>query len=349
MNNVIEINGRKIGKKFSPYVVAEISANHNGNIENALRSISEAKICGAHAVKLQSYTADTMTIPCDKPDFQITSGLWKGQTLHELYRSAQTPFEWHKPLFDHARKIGITCFSTPFDETAVDLLENLNACAYKIASFELTDLPLVKYVASTGKPMIVSTGMANFEEINDVVSQIKSCGNKNLILLHCVSSYPAPITSMNIKTISKIENDFGSLVGLSDHSLGVNASLAATALGACFIEKHFILDRTMGGPDSSFSIEPDELKFLCEQVDLTWQCLGESGYQLKKEEQENIRYRRSLYAVEKIKKGEPIRARSIRRIRPGYGLSPKHIDKVLTMTAGEDIEYGEAITWSKLK
>jgi N-acetylneuraminate synthase len=349
MASVIEIGGRKVGTGFPPFVVAEMSANHNGNIETALNTITQAKACGADAIKLQSYTANTMTIECDRPDFQINSGLWKGQTLFDLYQVAHTPFEWHKPIFEHAKKVGITCFSTPFDESAVDLLEDLNACAYKIASFELTDIPLIKYVASTGKPIVVSTGMASFSEIEEAMSIINECNNKNVILLHCISSYPAPIETMNIRMLLKLEKDFGVLVGLSDHSLGTIAAVSATSLGACFIEKHFILDRNIGGPDSSFSIEPNELRKLCKEVKLAWESLGGMDYQIGEVERDNLRYRRSLYAVDRIEMGEKIKSTQVRRIRPGFGLEPKYLGKVLSMVASRDIEIGEAIKWDMLK
>ncbi len=349
MGGVINIDGHKVGIGYPPFVVAEMSANHNGNIETALKTITQAKICGADAIKLQTYTADTMTINCNRPDFQINTGLWKGQTLYDLYQAAHTPFEWHKPIFDHARKIGITCFSTPFDESAVDLLEDLNVCAYKIASFELTDLPLIKYVARTGKPIIASTGMANYDEIEEAISVIRECKNDNVILLHCVSSYPTPIKSMNVRMLMKLKKDFGVLVGLSDHSLGTIAAVSAASLGACFIEKHFILDRSMGGADSSFSIEPNELKLLCKDIRLSWESLGDINYQVNEVERDNLCYRRSLYAVDDIKKGEKIRCGQIRRIRPGFGLEPKHLEKVLSMVARKDIEIGEAITWDILK
>jgi len=328
MKDII-INGRSIGIKQAPYIIAELSANHNGSLQRALDTISEAKSRGADAIKLQTYTADTMTIDCDSEDFMIRGGLWDGYKLYDLYKEAQTPFEWHKAMFDHARDIGITCFSTPFDETAVDLLEDLNAPAYKIASFEATDLPLIKYVASTMKPIIMSTGMANLEEIEEMVQAARDGGCKEMIVLHCISSYPAPIEQANLLTIPDLTRRLGVHVGLSDHTLTNIASIVATGLGAVMIEKHFILDRKYEGPDSSFSIEPDELEELVNQTKNASLSLGKAGYEKKPSEEENVKFRRSLYFVKEMKAGDIIKKEDIRRIRPGYGLKPKYINEII--------------------
>ena len=341
----IEINGRKIGTGFPPYVVAELSANHNGSLQKALDTISGAKECGADAIKLQTYSADTMTINCDSEEFLIRGGLWGGYSLYNLYLEAQTPFEWHKAMFDHARKIGITCFSTPFDESAVDLLEDMNVPAYKIASFEATDLPLIKYVASTKKPLIMSTGMANFEEIEEMLATARDAGCCDLILLHCISSYPAPIEQANLLTIPDMRERLGVQIGLSDHSISNTASVVATSLGATLIEKHFILDRNEKGPDSEFSIEPKELKNLCQQTAEAWLSLGQAGYERKPAEEANIKFRRSVYFVKDMKKGEVITPDCIRRIRPGFGLAPKYETRLLGKTVKQDLLRGTRTSW----
>jgi pseudaminic acid synthase len=341
----IVIDGREIGENHPPYIIAELSANHNGVLEKALNTISEAKKCGAHAIKLQTYSADTMTIDCDREDFIIQGGLWDGYQLYELYKEAQTPFKWHKAMFDHARKVGITCFSTPFDESAVDLLEELNAPAYKIASFEVTDLPLIKYVASTKKPMIVSTGMAGLEEIEEMLEAVKNAGCKDLIVLHCISSYPAPIDQSNLRTIADLRNRFGVQVGLSDHTTTNTASVVATAFGASLIEKHFILDKSDKGPDSSFSIMPRELKRLIKETNDAWLSMGEAGYERKEAEKGNVKFRRSIYFVKDLKAGEVITSNSIRRIRPGYGLAPKFESEILGRRVKTDVEIGTATSW----
>ena len=338
------INGRPIGIGHVPYVIAELSANHNGSLQRALDTISEAKARGADAIKLQTYTADTMTIDCDSEDFMISGGLWDGYKLYDLYKEAQTPFEWHKAMFDHARDIGITCFSTPFDETAVDLLEDLNAPAYKIASFEATDLPLIKYVASTKKPMIMSTGMANLEEIEEMVQAARDGGCEEMIILHCISSYPAPIDQSNLLTIPDLRERLGVHVGLSDHTITNTASVVASALGAVLIEKHFILDRGDKGPDSSFSIEPDELEELVNQTKDALLSLGEAGYEKKLAEESNIKFRRSLYFVKDMKAGEVITEDCIRSVRPGYGLPPKFQSEILGKKITVSVKKGTAVT-----
>lgn len=324
-----KINGRLIGPDQPPYVIAELSANHNGSLERALQTIDAAKRCGADAVKLQTYTADTMTIDCDAPDFMIKGGLWDGFKLYDLYKWAETPYEWHHVMFEHARKIGITVFSTPFDETAVDLLEGLNTPAYKIASFELVDLPLIRYVASTGKPMIMSTGMASEAEIGEAVATAREAGSKDLVLLHCISSYPAPMDQANLRQIPELAKHFGLLAGLSDHTMGTTASVAAIALGACVIEKHFTLSRKDKGPDSEFSLEPADLERLCNETKEAWQALGKAAFERQKAEEGSKVFRRSLYFVKDLPAGHVITAEDIRRIRPGMGLAPKHFDSVM--------------------
>lgn len=344
----IEIDGRKIGPDFKPYIIAELSANHNGDINNAFKIIEEAKLAGADAIKLQTYRADTITIDCDKEDFQIHGGLWDGNSLYQLYEWAHTPWEWHEELFNKAKEVGITIFSSPFDFTAVDLLEELNAPAYKIASFELVDHALIARVAQTGKPMIMSTGMANEEEIHEAISVAKSNGCEELVVLHCVSGYPAPADQYNLKTIQDMQNRFGVLSGLSDHTIDNATAVCSVALGACLIEKHVTLDRNGGGPDDSFSLEPQELKALCQDTKTAWQALGKVNYERTEAEKGNIKFRRSLYAVKDIEKGEKISSENVRSIRPGFGLAPKYYDEVLERTASVDIFRGTAISWELL-
>ena len=346
---MIKIDKRIIGNNYPPYIVAELSANHNGDFDRAIEIINIAKAQGADAIKLQTYQADTMTIDSDADDFQITKGLWKGYNLYKLYQWAQTPYEWHEELFHHSKKIGLTCFSTPFDESAVDLLEDLNSPAYKIASFEVTDIPLVKYAASTKKPLIISTGMANHEEISEVVQSARDAGCSELVLLHCVSSYPAPLEAYNLKTIPDLSSEFNVDVGLSDHTMGINTSLAGIALGACLIEKHVTTSRKHIGPDSEFSLEPDELGSLCKQSLSVWKSLGKINYELKDEEKESLRFRRSIYVVEDIEVGEKISIKNIRRIRPSFGLKPKFFDEVLGKTAKVIIKKGTPLSWEMME
>ncbi len=345
----ITIAGRKIGAEFSPYIIAEMSANHNGDIQRAFDTIDMAKKMGADAIKMQSYTADTITIDCDNKDFLIEGGLWDGYKLYELYEWAQTPFEWHKPIFEHAKKRDITLFSTPFDETAVDLLEDLNSPAYKIASFEAIDLPLIAYVAQTKKPMIISTGMANLTEISEAVETARENGCAQLVLLHCISSYPAPAEQSNLKTLIDLGKRFNVVSGLSDHTLGTTVSVASVALGASIIEKHVTLSRADKGPDSEFSLEPNELKQLCENTKTAWLALGEAGYEKKQAEEENIRFRRSIYVVEDIKKDEIFSEKNIRRIRPGFGLQPKFYNEIIGKQATKNIKRGTALTENMFK
>jgi len=340
-----EINGRKIGVGYAPYIIAELSANHNGDINRAFETIKAAHESGADAIKIQTYTADTMTIDCDLEDFQIHGGLWDGYKLYDLYKWAETPFEWHKAIFEYAASLGITIFSTPFDESAVDLLESLNAPAYKIASFEATDLPLIRYVASKGKPMIMSTGMCSEEEISEAVSAANEAGCKNLVLLHCISSYPAPMDQANLLQMPCLSERFGTIPGLSDHTLGTTASVAAVALGACVIEKHFTLSRNDKGPDSEFSIEPDELKRLCKDTFDAWSAIGKAGFERQKAEEGNKHFRRSIYFVSDIKSGEIITPSHIRRIRPGFGLPPKYYDQLIGKRVSRDVTRGTATSW----
>lgn len=349
MNPSISINQRLIGVKYSPYVIAEISANHNGNMQTALRIIEEAKKAGADAVKLQTYTADTITLNCDSEDFKIDSGLWDGRTLYDLYQEAHTPWDWHEPLFEHARKIGITIFSSPFDNTAVDLLEDLNTPAYKIASFEAIDLPLIKYVASTGKPMIISTGMADVSEIQEAIDAARSGGCKQLAILQCVSGYPAPPQDYNLRTIPDMINRFGLVTGLSDHTLDNATAITSVALGASIIEKHFTLNRNGGGPDDSFSLEPYELAEMCSSVYTAWSALGSVDYGRKSSEQGNVKFRRSLYFVKPMKSGDLITEDAIRSVRPGYGLPPAEVDNVVGKHVIRDVFYGDAVTWDQIK
>lgn len=340
-----QINHRLIGPDQPPYIIAELSANHNGNIERAFETIKAAKACGASAIKIQTYTADTMTIDCDREDFMIHGGLWDGFKLYDLYKWAETPYEWHKEIFDFAAKIGITIFSTPFDESAADLLESLNAPAYKIASFEATDLPLIRYVAGKGKPMIMSTGMCSEEEIEEAVAAARDGGCQELVLLHCISSYPAPMDQANLLQMPNLARRFNTMPGLSDHTLGTTASVAAVALGACLIEKHFTLSRKDKGPDSEFSIEPHELTQLCVDTRDAWSALGRAGFQRQQAEEASKRYRRSVYFVKDMKAGEQITSEHIRRIRPGYGLAPKHFDQLLGRTVKVDVTRGTAVQW----
>jgi N-acetylneuraminate synthase len=324
-----EIAGRPIGPDHSPYVIAEVSANHNGKLETAMRIIEEAQKAGADAAKLQTYKPDTITLDCDSEDFKIRGGLWDGRTLYELYEEAHMPWEWHKPLFEHARKVGITLFSSPFDNTAIDLLEDLNAPAYKIASFEAVDLPLIKYAASTGKPMIISTGMADVQEIQEAIDAAREGGCKELAVLHCVSGYPAPALDYNLRTIPDMIQRFGLVTGLSDHTLDNTTAIASVAMGASIIEKHFTLDRRGGGPDDSFSLEPAELAALCYGAKTAWQSLGKVDYGRKSSEQGNAQFRRSLYFVKDMKAGDLITEECIKSVRPGFGLEPKHKSKII--------------------
>ena len=346
MNAHISIDGRKIGTDYAPYIIAEMSANHNGSIENAFKIIEQAKRCGADAVKLQTYTADTITLNSRAPEFMIRGTLWDGQSLHELYQKAHMPWDWHKPLFDFAREQGITIFSSPFDFSAVDLLESLNAPAYKIASFEMVDLPLIRYVAQTGKPMIISTGMADADEIAEAVATAKSAGCRELVVLHCVSGDPAPAADYNLRTLPDMAARFGTLVGLSDHTLDNTTAVTSVVLGACVIEKHFTLDRNGGGADDSFSLEPDGLQALCRDSKTAWQALGRVHYGLKSSEQGNVQFRRSLYFVKDMQKGDAIDETCIRSVRPGFGIAPKHFDELIGKRLTRNVQANTKTDWA---
>ncbi|WP_312255270.1 pseudaminic acid synthase [Stutzerimonas nitrititolerans] len=339
MSNIpsISIAGRRIAADAPPYIIAELSANHNGRLDTALAIIEEAKKAGADAIKLQTYTADTITLDCDDEAFQIRGGLWDGKSLYKLYQEAHMPWEWHKPLFEHARKHKITTFSSPFDNTAVDLLENLNAPAYKIASFEAVDLPLIRYVASTGKPMIISTGMADAEEIQEAIAAAREGGCKELAILHCVSGYPAPAEDYNLRTLPDMIQRFGLVTGLSDHTLDNTTAIASVVMGASIIEKHFTLDRSGGGPDDSFSLEPVELAALCRDSKTAWSALGRVDYGRKSSEQGNVQFRRSLYFVKALRAGETITPDAVRSVRPGYGAAPKFLGEVLGKRVRQDV------------
>jgi len=335
-----KINDHFIGTNFLPYVIAEMSANHNGNIDTAMRIIEEAKSAGAHAVKLQTYKPDTITLKCNTDEFCIKGGLWDGRTLYDLYEEAHMPWEWHKPLFDHAKKVGITIFSSPFDTTAVDLLESLNAPAYKIASFEAIDLPLIRYVAKTGKPMIISTGMASEVEIQEAIDTAKCSGCRQLAILHCVSGYPAPASDYNLQTIQDMRVRFGVVTGLSDHTLDNTTAITSIAMGASIIEKHFTLDRRGGGPDDSFSLEPADLKALCFGVKTAWEALGDVSYERQASELVNVKFRRSLYFVKDALAGEIITDKHIRSVRPGFGLPPKYYDEIIGKRLIQNVNFG---------
>jgi pseudaminic acid synthase len=339
------IAGRKIGLVHPPYIVCELSANHNGKLERALQLIDAAAETGADAIKIQTYTPDTMTIPHDGPGFRIKGGLWDGYSLYDLYNEAYTPYEWHPALVERARQRGIVLFSTPFDDTAVDLLKSLGAPAYKIASFEATDLPLVARVAREQKPMIISTGMANLQEIDDAVRTARTNGADELILLHCVSCYPAKYEQANLRTIPHLADAFGVIVGLSDHTPGTACAVAAVALGACVIEKHFTLNRADGGPDSAFSLEPDEFKRLVDDCRNAWLSLGHIDYSRSEAERSNSVFRRSIYVIEDIPSGGELTSNNVRCIRPGLGLPPKYLPKVIGRRAMRALKRGEPLAW----
>jgi pseudaminic acid synthase len=341
------IDNVEISDSNCPYVIAEMSANHNGDINNAFKIIDMAKACGANAIKLQTYSPDTITMNARTSEFMIEDGLWSGRSLYDLYEWAQTPWEWHEILFKYAREIGITIFSSPFDSTAVDLLESLNTPAYKIASLEIVDIPLIKYVASTGKPLIMSTGIANFDEIQEAVNAAREGGCKELAILHCVSGYPAPAGDYDLMTMVDMKKKFRVLTGLSDHTIGNTTAIASVALGASIIEKHVTLDRNGGGPDDSFSLEYQDLKDLCVDVKIAHNSLGKVDYGAKSSERGNIKFRRSLYFVKGIKVGQVITEKHVKSIRPGFGLAPKNITDIIGRRAKEDIEAGTATKWSQ--
>ena len=343
----IIIGGRHIGKGHPPFIIAEMSGNHNQSLDRALKIVEAAAKAGVHALKIQTYTADTMTLDLDEGEFFISDpdSLWKGKSLYKLYQEAHTPWDWHKPIFDHARKLGLIAFSTPFDETAVDFLETLDNPVYKIASFELVDLPLIKKVAATGKPLIMSTGMANLKEIGEAVEVARGGGCGDIILLHCISGYPTPVDQCNLKTIADLARRFDVICGLSDHSLGTTVSVAGVVLGASVIEKHVTLSRDDKGPDSEFSLEPEELRRLCEESKIAWVSLGKAGYERRPVEENCIKFRRSIYIVKDIKAGEVLTAEHIRVIRPGYGLAPKYFHDLIGKRVSRTAKFGEAVSW----
>lgn len=343
---IMKIGKKHIGKGYPVYVIAEVSANHNGDYQRAVDIIKAAADSGADAVKLQTYTADTLTLNCGNEYFKIGKGtVWEGQTLYKLYRNASTPWEWQPKLKKEAEKLGLECFSSPFDKSAVDFLNKMDVPAYKIASFELVDIPLIKYTASQMKPIILSTGMANEDEIQDAVDAVYSTGNKELALLKCTSSYPADPANMNLRTIPDLVEKFGFISGLSDHSLANEVVIAAVALGASIIEKHLTLSRADGGHDAGFSTEPAEFAKMVDSIRLTEQALGEVNYQITAQEEASRVFRRSIFTVKDIKAGNTFTFENIKSIRPGYGLAPKHLEDIIGETAAGDIEKGTPLSW----
>lgn len=341
----ITIAGREIGAAHPPFVIAELSANHNGSLAHALELMEAAKESGADAIKLQTYTADTMTIDHDGPEFSIKGGLWDGYTLHALYQEAHTPWEWHEELFAKGRELGLIVFSTPFDARALDFLHGLGAPAYKIASFELVDLPLIRKCAALGKPMIMSTGMASLEEIDAAVKTAAEAGAEEIALLHCTSGYPTPPAEVDLRTIPNLAEAFGRVTGLSDHTHGIGVAVAGVALGAAIVEKHFTLRRSDGGPDSAFSMEPDEFRALSNNIRLAWQALGRVRYDKSASEKDNVQFRRSLYIVEDIEAGGVLSENNLRAIRPGYGLAPEYFDLLLGKRINRAAKRGTPLSW----
>lgn len=347
MNQEILIGHRHIGAGNPPFVIAEMSGNHNQSLDRALQIVEAAARSGAHALKIQTYTPDTMTLDLDEREFHIADAgsLWNGTSLYKLYGEAYTPWEWHKPIFDKAAELGILAFSTPFDETSVDFLESLNVPCYKIASFENTDIALIRRVAATGKPLIISTGMASIAELDETVRAAKEAGCEQLILLKCTSTYPASPENTNILTIPHLKTLFNCEVGLSDHTMGVGVSVASVALGASVIEKHFTLDRAEGGVDSAFSMEPAEMQQLVVETERAWQALGKVSYGATKAEQKSLQFRRSLYIVEAMKAGDTLSSANLRAIRPGLGLAPKYLPIFLGKQLTKDCPKGTPLSW----
>jgi len=344
---MIDIAEKKIGLDYKPFIIAEMSGNHNQSLERALEIVEAAAESGAHAMKLQTYTADTLTLDVSDGDFFIEdkSSLWKGKSLYELYQEAYTPWEWHKPIMKRATELGMLCFSTPFDDSAVSFLEELNVPAYKIASFENTHLPLIKKVASTGKPIIISTGMASVAEMDELVQTIRDSGCERFVLLKCTSTYPATPENSNVLTIPHMRKLFNCEVGLSDHTMGIGASVSAIAHGATVIEKHFTLNRADGGVDSTFSMEPEEMKSLVVEAERAWQSLGKVTYGPMEAEKSSSVFRRSLYIAEDMKKGDMLTEKNLRIIRPGLGLAPKHFNIILGRRVNQDVKKGTAVSW----
>jgi N-acetylneuraminate synthase len=349
MKASFNIAGTPGGIGQPPLIVAELSGNHNGSLDRALALVDAAAGTGAQAIKLQTYTADTLTLDHDGPGFRIEGGLWHGRTLHDLYREAHTPWDWHPAIFERARAHGLMVFSSPFDATAIDFLETLDCPAYKIASFEIVDLPLIRRAAATGKPLVISTGLANLAEIEAAVATAREAGCEELILLHCISSYPAPAADSNLRTLPNLGQTFGVPVGLSDHTRGSAVSVAAVALGACLIEKHFTLARADGGPDSAFSLEPAEFAALVAGCADAHAAMGRVNYDIKGCETGNIVFRRSLYFVEDIGAGEVVTARHVRSIRPGHGLAPRHYEAVIGRRARAPVRRGTPVAWNLIE
>ncbi len=346
----ITIGNVAIGKKHRPFVIAELSGNHNQSLERALKIVEEAAKSGAHALKIQTYTADTMTLNLHGEGFDIKDkgSLWEGRTLYELYQEAYTPWEWHQPIFDRARQLGMLAFSTPFDETAVDFLETLNVPMYKIASFENNDLPLIKKVAATGKPIIISTGMATLEELEETVQTARDAGCPDLVLLKCTSTYPATPENTNISTIPHLQALFNCQVGISDHTMGIGVSLASVALGATVIEKHFTLLRSDGGVDAAFSMEPAEMKALVMESERAWQAMGQVTYGPTEEEQNSLKYRRSIYIAKDVNAGDILTKDNLKIIRPGLGLAPKYYEQLVGKQVKKNLAAGTPTDWSML-
>lgn len=341
------IGNREVGAGAPPFIIAEMSGNHNQSLDRALEIVDAAATTGAHAIKLQTYTADTITLPVRGGDFDISDekSLWKGRNLHDLYKEAHTPWDWHLPIMERAKKHGMLCFSSPFDETAVDFLESLEVPAYKIASFENIHLPLIRKVAKTGKPMIISTGMASLAELDDAVRAARDAGCRDLVLLKCTSTYPATPVNSNVLTIPHMKGLFGCDIGLSDHTMGVGVAVAAVAHGATVIEKHFTLRRADGGVDSTFSLEPEEMKSLVIETERAWQSLGHVAYGASEAEQKSLAFRRSIYVAEDVKAGELLTEKNLRIVRPGFGIAPKYYDMLLGKKARSDLMAGTATTW----
>lgn len=346
----IRIENFTIGPEYRPFVIAEMSANHNQSLDRAIEIVEAAAKSGVHAIKIQTYTADTMTLDIDDNEFVINdkNSLWNGSSLFRLYEEAHTPWDWHKPIFDRAKELGLIAFSTPFDESAVDFLEELNVPVYKIASFENTDIPLIRKVAATGKPIIVSTGMATVAELDETVRLLRDKGCDNFVLLKCTSTYPASPENTNISTIPHMRELFNCQVGISDHTLGVGVGVASIALGATVIEKHFTLKRTDGGVDSAFSMEPDEMALLVTETERAWKSIGTIHYGPTDNEKESLSFRRSLYITKDLKEGDILTPENIRSIRPGFGLAPKYYDSVLGIKIARDVAKGTPLQWSIL-
>lgn len=346
MNEII-IDDRKIGPSHPPFLIAEMSGNHNQSLQRALQIVEAAAEAGAHAIKLQTYTADTITLDVSHGDFYIddSNSLWEGNSLYQLYQQAYTPWEWHQPIMKRCQELGIICFSTPFDETAVDFLESLQVPAYKIASFENADLPLIRKVAQTGKPLIISTGMATLAELDETVRTIRDAGNNNFILLKCTSNYPASPKDSNILTMPHLKQLFDCQVGLSDHTMGVGVAVASVALGATVIEKHFTLCRADGGVDAAFSMEPEEFKLLVLESARAWESLGQIKYGPTEKEKNSLKFRRSLYVAEDMKEGEIFTDSNLRIVRPGNGLAPKYYNIILGKSVKQAVKKGTAVTW----